>query len=934
MHLADALREQEDRAVVVQPSVQVLSQWVEQLCVRVQMLRGQSCNRTADATTLQQLWQEAMPASSGLSPESEKRLAGRLARTADKWLHQWCGAESSSWLDTVFFKARQSVADSLRRTHLLDAEGWTALLIQILQSPEALPVALPEQIILDGFHELTRLEQTLLSALGARGIQVQIASSLPAEGTLQLHGFDDARAELAAAAHWANQQVAHGKQQIVVVINGLENQTQTVRRVFENVFYRGVIHLNPNVNPNLNPDLNPDLNSDPRTDQHSAFHIPSGEPLLDQAVIESALMLLQLSVAGPRRAIPFSRFSYWMLNPFWAAADKEGIGRAQLEGRLRRHGIFQLLPASLQERAAQAGLADELQSTIAASRAALNTDWRAEDALYQCLKAWGWPGPLVTGSRQQSAISQFVLLLERLRDQESKSPAESLQMLRQMCQDARLKGAGGPLSPVQILSPDDAAGRRFDAAWVANLHEGNWPGSPLSNPYLPADAAQHVPRASHEGELAWTQKLTRALRCLAPETRFSWGKQAGDTLLGPSPLLADIALSEVSESASAELHQLLFCEQSASQHAAQDAAVPASLIRWRHYGEHPFLKVRTDQQGKALQAAHEGLPAEAISGGAAAIGDQSALPLLSYLRHRLNARFDAMPDALADAALRGSLLHSALQRLYQPCLGSTKLPDATTIPAAVESALRERDAYQRLSLLQYESEKLRLIRVLEEWLEKDRQRPSFRTHALELPLEAPLLGHSIHLRADRIDELDDGSLLIIDYKSSKRATNAWARPRLGEAQLPLYARLLEGTATSSGAEAEEGAGAKAKARIGGIALATVKHGECLLDGVVSNPAHAFDKLQPLEGNCRNLDKQFDDWPAAMTFWQESIDALAAEYIRGACGNVVYDRFHPGLADFQLLLRHSEGEAWLLQTSTGGPDVAGSSEPNPARPDQP
>jgi hypothetical protein len=203
--------------------------------------------------------------------------------------------------------------------------------------------------------------------------------------------------------------------------------------------------------------------------------------------------------------------------------------------------------------------------------------------------------------------------------------------------------------------------------------------------------------------------------------------------------------------------------------------------------------------------------------------------------------------------------------------------------------------------LQYEAEKLRLARVLEEWLELDSQRPGSKLHALEHPLDTDLMGHPIRLRADRIDQLDDNSLLIIDYKSSKRPTNAWARPRLGEAQLPLYAHLIGGAA-----------------KVGGIALATVKHGECMLDGVVDDGAYAFDKLQALNGKSRGLDKRFEDWPAAMKFWQESINALAGEFIGGECRNVVYDRNHPGVDEFQLLLRHSEGETWLLQTeySTG------------------
>lgn len=891
MHLADALRDCPDGTVMVQPTVQVLSQWVEQLCIRIQMLRGAALDQSANTTMLQLLWQEAMPESSGLSPESEKRLAGRLARTADKWLRQWYTENDNPWLDPAFLKARQSVTKTLHQQHLRDAEDWTLWLIDTLRSSDPLPLALPETLVLDGFHELTRLEKAMLQALEARGVSIQYTALEQAEGHLRLTVYDDARAELAAAAHWARRQQQSGMQNIAVVINDLENQPQTVQRIFDNVFCRDRRF------------------SDKNDEDRGLFCMPAGAPLLDNAAVEAALVLLQLSVSGPRQAIPFSQFSFWMLSPYWSGADSERTARAQLELHLRKAGVFQLLPASLHEQATQADLVDELELAIRHSRDALSLDCRREDAFYHCLQAWGWPGPLVSGSQNKRAIGQLVSLIERLRDLDLKSPAQALQVLRQMCADTRLSGAGGALSPVQILSPDDAAGRRFEAAWVANLHESNWPGSPLSNPYLPPDAAQYIPRAGHEGELAWTQQLTQSLRCLAPEVHFSWGRQAGDLQLGPSPLLMDIPVLEDPEAPSAELHHLLFVEQ----RRGQDGIPPASLIRWRHYGEHPWLKARDatekdadeDSHGKALQPAHEGLAAEAINGGAAAITDQSALPLLGYLKHRLNARFDPMPDAFADPALRGSLLHSALQRLYQPCLGTHKLPEASTIPAAVESALRERNAYQRLSQLQYEAEKLRLVRVLEEWLELDSQRPASTLHALEQPLETDLLGHPIRLRADRIDQLDDGSLLIIDYKSSKRPTSAWARQRLGEAQLPLYAHLIQDTA-----------------KVGGIALATVKHGECLLDGVVNDAAHAFDKLQALNGKSRGLDKRFEDWPAAMAFWQESINALAGEFIRGECGNVVYDRYHPGLDEFQLLLRHSEGETWLLQTGVEAGAEAG------------
>jgi RecB family exonuclease len=50
---------------------------------------------------------------------------------------------------------------------------------------------------------------------------------------------------------------------------------------------------------------------------------------------------------------------------------------------------------------------------------------------------------------------------------------------------------------------------------------------------------------------------------------------------------------------------------------------------------------------------------------------------------------------------------------------------------------------------------------------------------------------TLDVRIDRVDELADGTLAIIDYKTGERATGAdWFGPRLRDAQVPLYASML------------------------------------------------------------------------------------------------------------------------------------------------
>src|SRR5690625_7932510 len=53
----------------------------------------------------------------------------------------------------------------------------------------------------------------------------------------------------------------------------------------------------------------------------------------------------------------------------------------------------------------------------------------------------------------------------------------------------------------------------------------------------------------------------------------------------------------------------------------------------------------------------------------------------------------------------------------------------------------------------------------------------------------------LNLRIDRIDQLPDGRLLLIDYKtglSAKLPSKEWQRSRPIELQLPMYAGYLQG----------------------------------------------------------------------------------------------------------------------------------------------
>ncbi|MDV7395176.1 PD-(D/E)XK nuclease family protein, partial [Arthrospira platensis SPKY1] len=114
------------------------------------------------------------------------------------------------------------------------------------------------------------------------------------------------------------------------------------------------------------------------------------------------------------------------------------------------------------------------------------------------------------------------------------------------------------------------------------------------------------------------------------------------------------------------------------------------------------------------------------------------------------------------------------------------------VASAVQAAWTARDADPAQEALEPRTRMLesrRLERLLFGWLAMERERPhGFRVVATELHQHLDWGGLPIQVQIDRIDQLDDGQCLIIDYKTGASVdTRNWLTEHLTEPQLPLYA---------------------------------------------------------------------------------------------------------------------------------------------------
>ncbi len=98
-----------------------------------------------------------------------------------------------------------------------------------------------------------------------------------------------------------------------------------------------------------------------------------------------------------------------------------------------------------------------------------------------------------------------------------------------------------------------------------------------------------------------------------------------------------------------------------------------------------------------------------------------------------------------------------------------------------------------------ELEEQRLTRLVTEWLDYEATRIDFEVTDTEVESTVQIAGLTFDLRLDRIDRLNDDSLLVIDYKSGDVSPKSWDLPRPDDVQLPLYAGFaLAMTKSSAG----------------------------------------------------------------------------------------------------------------------------------------
>ena len=812
----------------------------------------------------QTLWEEVICATDS-EPLLQVSAAARSAREAWQLLHAWKlsiprAQEFASEDVSAFARWAKAYGQRLTSGNWLDSARLPdAVRIAITAGR----LALPPSLIIAGFDELTPQQDALLSAVRAAGVTVTTLTPADRAARTARVGYDDRRAEIHAAAAWARAALEAGQTRIGVVVPDLSVQRATVVRLFDEALLPAALL--------------------PGAEVVRPYNVSLGEPLAAWPVIHVALLLLEFGTGS----LPVVRLGTLLRSPFLAGATNEASARAQLDALLRQEGeetvsISALLRRTQAELARSQAAAPQLHAQLrewrdhipARSKQFVPSAWSEQFAAL--LKQAGWPGDGMLDSDSHQAIMAWRELLAGFAAQDVVSTraayTEALATLRRMAGE-RVFQPQTPAAPVQVLGLLEASGLDFDSLWVMGLDDESWPPSPRPNPFLPLDLqrTRGVPHASAGRELEFARRLTERLAASAANVVFSHPLNSGDETRRASPLLQ------------------AFTELLPSDFPTPLPGFATQLFDARH------IEVLNDEQAPALALDSK------VKGGTRLFQYQAACPFRAFASLRLDARAPEEPEPGLDAKARGMLLHTALEALWKTLASHTALcamaEDALmqAIGTAVNAALDDlaRDRSQTLTGRFREIETRRLTRLLRAWLEEEKQRAPFKVVAAEQKTAIKLGGLIVEGRMDRVDELENGTRVILDYKSGKTSIKSWEGERPDEPQLPLYTVDM-----------------RQRRPVAAALFAQLRAGELGFHGLAAQAGIA-PTVKP-------AGKTEADWQAQLDAWQTTLTTLAEAY-RAGDARVDPKKF-PQTCDYcglQALCRVHERHPEIVEEENGG-----------------
>jgi len=760
------------------------------------------------------IWESCLKGQTG---DQLLNIGGLVRQARQSWqrLHDWqvplaeVSDSARSQDEKLFATAAHKYRKVLDENNWLDAAQLAGLVAE-LAVKRLVPA--PDRIVHAGFDRLVPVIESLIAILADAGCHVSAAECDDPGGDASVRVFDNAQAEFRAAGAWARDELAKNPGASIGIISSSLDRDGTAS---ERLIREGIA---------------PGWQYGPAV-LRSAVNTSYGRRLSEYPAITIALLLLQWVY----RKLSFAEISLLLRTQLFSG--QETTGRSKLELYLRRLPDQPWTPSTiirlLKDRAADADASKWIEAIESLSSFQQHADGKANPAdwagkIDELLVGLGWPGSRTLGSDEFQLLNRWRELLNDLARLAIVCPtmtfAEACSRLGALANDT-IYQPESKAGAVQLLGPLEAAGMRFDSLWISGLDADTWPPAahPLTLISRQLQRQHSMPDATPDDTLEYSRRVLARLLRSGDRVSLSWPASSAESENSISPLIATHELADPGTAIDPGWHALGLIGRIPLESPKDDPVPPV--------GED-----------------------EIVGGGAYTVQRQVTEPFSAFAHGRLRvSELDAVATGLSPL-MRGSLIHKALNILFSDTPSQNEISAWSEsdrekrILDAVDSSLKKYSWHadpvlHRILAL----ERDRLCDLFLKFIEEELTRPDFQIENVEYEIEYQQFGASLRLRADRIDRLIDGGLLVADYKTGqpKNFLNRNGEPH--DLQLVVYACALDES-------------------IGGLVLINIDSRSIVYKGTGANVP--WDT------------KRADQWPERLATWQEKVATAMRQIARG------------------------------------------------------
>jgi len=378
--------------------------------------------------------------------------------------------------------------------------------------------------------------------------------------------------------------------------------------------------------------------------------------------------------------------------------------------------------------------------------------------------------------------------------------------------------------------------KKYDAVWLMNMNTNLWPGKTEFNPFIPKKLQKkyHIFDEIHIKKI--DQVRLNRLNSFGPDITISYSNKDIDTLLIPTPGYFD------------------------------ELKVKKIIPKVKEIDNKKYLEKIKDHKAPEILGTNIN-----VSGGFRCLENFHVCPAWSFYENRLHAKPYQEDDQEEISKMsRGNLIHELLEKFWKEHKNSINLAKMSEkvllksiaiLTHEVMASYQASKPYISPSQIRLEGDYFK--NLLYQWLCYEKlERPRFSVIESEGKYPVKIDRINFNVKIDRIDQYEDGSRLLIDYKTgSEKPISQWKKSPITSLQMPIYI-VFTGIENISAA----GIGYIHNSDVKLVGLSS--YAQEPIDGMIT----AFSK--------EKLKIHDDQWSDLIASWGVDIHKLASGYLSG------------------------------------------------------